>query len=370
MDEKSVGMISLKESLSWKVYMDGATNQRGFGAGLVKISPDKIVIEKSLRMGFSAMNNEAEYEALLIGMTMVQKIGGKNVEMFLDSRNRNTHADSLATLATSSARSLSWVILVEDLYMPTKKNVDVVHVHQIKVGPSWIDPVVLYLKENILLEEKSKAEKVCRKAPWFWLSKDQKLYKRSFSGPYLLCMNLKVTKLLLEELHEGICGSHTWGRSLSRRALTQGYRWPNMQKEALEYVKKCDQCQSLIVRPIEDIAAIWVLQIDIGTLAYPQGNGQAKAVNKVIVNEFKKRLDDAKGRWVEELPRVLWTYRTTPRRSTGETPFSMTYGAEAVIPLETGFPTLRSSSFSPSINNGLLEKSLDLVEERRENAMV
>ena len=85
---------------------------------------------------------------------------------------------------------------------------------------------------------------------------------------------------------------------------------------------------------------------------------------------LKKRLDDAKRKWVEELPQVLWTYRTTPRRSTRETPFSITYGAEAVIPLETGFPTLRTSSFTPSSNDGLLEKSLDLVEERRENAMV
>ena len=53
---------------------------------------------------------------------------------------------------------------------------------------------------------------------------------------------------------------------------------------------------------------------------YPQGNGQAEAeaeaVNKVIVNELKKRLDDAKGKWIEELPHVLWTYRTTSRKST------------------------------------------------------
>ena len=81
-------------------------------------------------------------------------------------------------------------------------------------------------------------------------------------------------------------------------------------------------------------------------------------------------MDDAKRKWVEELPHVLWTYRTTPRRSTGEMPFSMTYGAKAIIPLETGFPTLRMSSFNPSDNNGLLEKSLDLIEERRENAII
>ena len=106
------------------------------------------------------------------------------------------------------------------------------------------------------------------------------------------------------------------------------------------------------------------------TPAYPQDNGQTEVVNKVIVSGLKKRLDDAQGRWVEELPHILWTYRTTPQRSTGETPFSMSYGAEAVIPIETGFPTLRTQSFNPSDNDELLERSLDLIEERRESAMV
>ena len=73
---------------------------------------------------------------------------------------------------------------------------------------------------------------------------------------------------------------------------------------------------------------------------------------------------------MEELPHVLWTYQTMPRRSIGETPFSITYGAETVIPLETEFPILRTSSFMLSCNDGLLEKSLNLIEERRESVMV
>ena len=73
---------------------------------------------------------------------------------------------------------------------------------------------------------------------------------------------------------------------------------------------------------------------------------------------------------MEELPHFLWTYRTTPHRSAGETPFLMTYGAEAVIPFETSFPTLRTSSFSLSDNNEHLKKNLDLIKEKRENAMV
>ena len=195
---------------------------------------------------------------------MVQRMGEKAVEMFSDSRlvvgqvkgelevrdkrmqrylgqvrhlqagfesfsllhvlrSGNTYADSLATLATSSIQRLPRVILVEDLCKPTEGKAEMVHVHQVRVGPSWMDPLVLFLKEEILPKEKSEADKVLRKAPWFWLSKDQKLYKRPFSRLYLLCIYPKASKLLLEELHEEICGSHIGGRSLSHRAITQGY---------------------------------------------------------------------------------------------------------------------------------------------------
>ena len=88
------------------------------------------------------------------------------------------------------------------------------------------------------------------------------------------------------------------------------------------------------------------------------------------MNGLKKRLDDAMGKWVEELSHVLWTYWITSHQSTGETPFSMTHGVKAVIPLETGFPTPRMSSFTPNNNDELSGKSLDLIEERIENAIV
>ena len=259
-----------------------------------------------------------------------------------------------------------------------------------------MDPITQYLSKDVLLEDKSEAEKICRKTPQFWLSEDQKLYKCSFSGPYLLCIHPEASELLLEELHEGICGSHTGGRSIAYRAITLGYWWPNMQNETLKYAKKCDQCQRFapnthqlggFLNPLSspwpfaqwglDIVGLflkavrnkkyllvgtdyftkWVeaeplanirdgdvkkfvwknivtrfripyslisdngLQFDsksfrryccelgitnrYSTPAYPQGNGQAEAVNKVIVSGIKKRLDDAKRRWVEELPHVL-----------------------------------------------------------------
>ena len=86
MDGKLVRVISTLRPPCWKVYVDGIANQRGSGVGLVLVSPEKTIIEKSVRLGFSATNNKAEYEALLQGMAMGQKIGGKTIEMFLDSR--------------------------------------------------------------------------------------------------------------------------------------------------------------------------------------------------------------------------------------------------------------------------------------------
>ena len=86
MDEKLVGMVSLQETLSWKVYVDGVANQRGSGVELVVISPEKIIIENSLRLGFSATNNETKYETLLVEMTMVQKMRRRTVEIFSYSR--------------------------------------------------------------------------------------------------------------------------------------------------------------------------------------------------------------------------------------------------------------------------------------------
>ena len=76
------------------MYVDEASNKKGSGMGLVLISPEKIVIEKSLRLDFSTTNNEAEYEALLMGMTMVQRMGRKSIKVFLDLDRKSTRLNS------------------------------------------------------------------------------------------------------------------------------------------------------------------------------------------------------------------------------------------------------------------------------------
>ena len=92
------------------------------------------------------------------------------------------------------------------------------------------------------------------------------------------------------------------------------------------------------------------------TPVYPQSNGQVQATNKTIVNRSKRRLEGAKGMWAKELPNVLWAYRRTPRRSTGETPFSLTYRAEAVIPAKINLCNAQVLDFTPVKNSELMLK--------------
>ena len=182
MDEKLVGTISQYCLPTWEVYVDGTSNQKGSGVGLVLVSPKKVVIEKSLRLDFSATNNEVEYGALVEGMAIVQRMGGKSIRLLSDSRlvvgqvrgefeakderiqgylsqvkclqlkfdsfdllhvprSGNAHVDSLAMLATSSAQHLPRIILVEDLHRPTEAR-EVAQIHQLRVVPSWMDSII------------------------------------------------------------------------------------------------------------------------------------------------------------------------------------------------------------------------------------
>ncbi|KAK0582161.1 hypothetical protein LWI29_022202 [Acer saccharum] len=104
--------------------------------------------------------------------------------------------------------------------------------------------------------------------------------------------------------------------------------------------------------------------------AHLQTNGQTEAVKKIIKHNLKAKLAVKKGSWADKLPQVLWAYRTTERGSTGETPYSMAYGAEAVIPVETSFSSPRVQLFQLKLNIDMLKYGLDELEERRERAQI
>uniref|UniRef100_A0A803QH24 Integrase catalytic domain-containing protein n=1 Tax=Cannabis sativa TaxID=3483 RepID=A0A803QH24_CANSA len=114
----------------------------------------------------------------------------------------------------------------------------------------------------------------------------------------------------------------------------------------------------------------WGIQLSFSTPRYPQANGQAESTNKIVVNTLKKRLEKAKEMWADELPGVLRSYRTTAKTSTGETPFSLTFGTEAVIPAETGIPTSRYEHLTDDQNWKSMNLELDSLDEKREKALI
>ena len=87
---------------------------------------------------------------------------------------------------------------------------------------------------------------------------------------------------------------------------------------------------------------------------HPQANRQMEVTNRTLLKIIKTKLDDAKGAWPEELPNVLWAYMTTARTLIGETPFRLTYGTEAVIPVEVGVTSTRRAAFSEEENDNRL----------------
>ena len=99
--------------------------------------------------------------------------------------------------------------------------------------------------------------------------------------------------------------------------------------------------------------------------AHPQANGQVEVTNRTLLKIIKTWLEGAKGIWLDELPSVLWAYRTTARTPTGETPFRLAYGTDAVIPAEIGLTSYRVQNYMEDKNEATMRLQLDLVDEAR-----
>lgn len=139
----------------------------------------------------------------------------KRLEISHISRGNNCHADSLATLTSSVEYPFPRMVTVELLPFSNLTTFDNNLVLSIHSSVSWMDPIIAYLQNGILPEDKKKSEQIRCRSPQYWVFKEEKLYKRSYSGHYPLCVHLEAIEMLLEELYEGICGSHTRGRLLA-----------------------------------------------------------------------------------------------------------------------------------------------------------
>ncbi|XP_074341809.1 uncharacterized protein LOC141679198 [Apium graveolens] len=212
---------------------------------------------------------------------------------------------------------------------------------------------------------------------------DEVLYKRGSNQQLLRCVDEEEGNYILREVHEGICGNHSGDNSLAMKVLRQGYYWSTMKGGAVNFVKACDRCQhfanyssipaTLLTSMFDSkesrqLCEDLKIKKEFTAVYHPQSNGQTEAVNKIIKHTLKTKLEERKGNWPEELPRVLWSYNTTPRSTTGESPFMLTYGYEAMVPVEDGSGLLHRDRYAKEDAEVNQRLHLDLLEETRENS--
>uniref|UniRef100_A0A2N9G3J4 Uncharacterized protein n=1 Tax=Fagus sylvatica TaxID=28930 RepID=A0A2N9G3J4_FAGSY len=275
------------------LYVDGAVNSRGSGLGVVLISPEGELLEQVVRLGFGASNNEAEYEALLHGLRAAKRLGADPLTIHCDFQ---LIANQLTgEYMAKDERMVAYLDLAKNLLKgfhefniernsPSIAKNSQASICQIEMGPSWMDPILDYLSKDILSADQKKAAKIRKTATRYWISREGKLYKKSYTRPYLLCVHPDLVPNLLYEIHEGVYSGHTGGRSLAHRAIGQGYSWPYMQKDAAQYVRRCEKCQlfaSAIHKPASQLNPIsspwpfaqWGLDL-VGSLPRATGNRQ------------------------------------------------------------------------------------------------
>ncbi|XP_027911605.1 uncharacterized protein LOC114170324 [Vigna unguiculata] len=216
--------------ISWILFVDGASNLKGSGAGIVLEGLEGVLIKQSLRFAFKASNNQAEYEALIAGMLLAKEMG-------------------ITRLLVKS---------------------------------------------------------------------DSTLVAGQVTGEFQACD-------------------------------------PQLAKFKSIYVDRWSFVQWIEAEPVAVISGsrvrefIWK-NIVFSSMEHPQTNGQAEAANKVILRGVKRRLMAAKGEWPNEIHRVLWAYHTTPQTSTRETPFTLVYGTDAMIPVEISENTRRARTFNEEVS--------------------
>jgi len=479
---------------TWILFVDGSSDKRSAGAGIVIEGPNGFIVEYSLQFQFKASNNQAEYEALIAGLRLAKDLGATKLRCNTDSklvvgqvqgeyqvkddlllqyyhktvetmkefeevtihhipRAENARADRLSKLAEGREKGQLKTIIRQTLMRPSAGECAAT-----ERSADWTTEMRELLRKCEAGEEVRPTER--RRALRFVII-GENLYKRGFTAPLLKCLSADEAEYVMNEVHNGICGMHTSRRTMKARILRAGYFWPTMEEDCEAMIRKCTGCQAHgndmkraptelhsltapwpfaqwgmdIVGPFpigraqkkfilvavdyftkwveaEALANITARQVhsfvwrniicrfglphtiimdngrqfidkklrdfykQVGirhvtsSVEHPQTNGQAEAMNKVIVAELKERLGEAKGAWVDELPQVLWAYRCTPHGTTGESPFNLTYGTDAMLPVEVGEPTLRREMQDLEVNCGRMREELDWTTERRERAAV
>ncbi|XP_063941355.1 uncharacterized protein LOC108201357 [Daucus carota subsp. sativus] len=485
--------LVVEDDTWWNLHVDGAINSNAAGVGIVLVSPRGCRLLSAIHLGFPATNNDAEYEALINGLSLAIEMKAKNLIVYSDSmlvvhhvnggflargwrtnlyithtqelmknfrevhlekvpREKNEGADALAKASSRRDTKLLGTIQfcvqerpsVSEAQKVTLFKEDLMEVED-EVAVTWMTLILKFIQDGQLPESVKEARSLRYRAERFVIY-DGVLYKRGFNQPLLKCIAGDDCNYILREVHEGICGNHSGGSSLALKILRQGYYWPTMRSEASKFVQASSLTPLLSPWPFAlwgidligelpkakggvgyavvavDYFTKWAEAMPLATITakkitsfvfnsivcrfgipfklisdngkqfdsrelkklcddlnirrnfaavyHPQSNGQTEAINKIIKHTLKAKLEEKKGDWPEELPMVLWSYNTTPRTTTGESPFMLTYGCEAMVPVEVGAGSFRRDHFQEEDNAVNQRLHLDMLEEVRRESQV
>ena len=327
----------LPKGETWIAYVDGSSTRKRGGVGITLTSPEGGNLEFSIRLDFPTTNNEAEYEAVIAGMSLARDMGAKNLEVRSDSqvvvghiqgeyeargvkmkkyltkvqelqiffdlvvltripREDNSRADFLAKLGSTAEEEVEASehkiqVLTEPSILSTMK---VLQIEQEGEAPEWAIDIIRYLRDGKLPDDKQKARQIrMRSARYTWAGNT--LYKRGYTLPLLKCLTKAEADYVMREIHEGVCGSHGGSRMLAHKAVRAGYYWPGMNKDSDDIVRHCDKCQrfaKITTNPPEELNPIsapwpfaqWGVDL-VGPL--PTGKGGCRFI-VVAVDYFTK----------------------------------------------------------------------------------
>ncbi|GJR33746.1 reverse transcriptase domain-containing protein [Tanacetum coccineum] len=309
---------------------------------------------------FEATNNEAEYEALIAGLRIVEQIGMvrylekvktltsnfKEFSIKQVPRSKNKKADALSKIASTSFAHLSKKVLVEELNEKSINEKEVLAIVE-EEGHTWMDTHMRIPHKGKSFERQkdskggtSQGIQVFGKVKFDIVAITT--YQWIKAKPVVTITGNQVKKFVWDNI---VCRFGQQGEIVSDNGK------PFRDNPFKDWCEKLCICQCF------------------ASVKHPQINAWSKSTQS-LEKEIKAQLDERSKDWIGELSQILWAHRTMIKSSNGETPFSLTYGTKAVIPAEIGIPTLRTAKVDLTGNNEALKINLDLIEEKREQAAI
>ncbi|KAA3482495.1 gag/pol polyprotein [Gossypium australe] len=277
--------VANAEEIPWKLNFDGASNAVGNGIGAILVSPSGDHHPFTCRLDFDCTNNMAEYEACIMGIRAAMERKIRVLEVYGDSalvvyqlkgewetrdpklieyqkivlglieefdnitfnylpRDENQIADALATLASmikinrpEDMRPIQMNILEAPAYCCNLEDEE-------RDDCPWYQSVLQYIKNGEYPEHATENEKrTLRRLASDYVLDGDILYKKRKDQVLLRCVDAVEAKRILEEVHEGICGTHANGLTMARQIMRFGYYWSTMEGDCIKYAKKCHKCQ-------------------------------------------------------------------------------------------------------------------------------